>query len=179
MPPELAGGGYAAWAASAARAVAAGDADHAVFTTPLAATRAAALAAIGAAPAVERPRLVANHQLCRPAAGPAKIQAPTTPEGLVLRFVRLMTHLAAAPWASMSFDPNTGILNKMIAAHMSIITGQSKNDRALYTLIDPSPTAQLANTQNLVWITNRCANHNCRAAALRLQSPRSRYAAAL
>jgi hypothetical protein len=159
MPPELAGGGYAAWAASAARAVAAGDAEHAVFTTPLAATRAAALAAIGAAPAavVARPRLVANHQLFRRAgpAPPAKLQEPTTPAGLVLRFVRLMTHLAAAPWASMSFDPNTGILNKMIAAHLSIITGQSKNDRALYTLIDPSPAAQLANTQNLVWITNR------------------------
>lgn len=106
--------------------------------------------------AAARPALVANHQLFRRAEPTAtKIQEPTTPAGLVLRFVRLMTHLSTAPWASMSFDPNTGILNKMIAAHLSIITGDSKNDRALYTLIDPSPAAQLANTQNLVWITNR------------------------
>jgi hypothetical protein len=36
---------------------------------------------------------------------------------------------------------------------MSLITGQSKNARHLYALIDPA--ASLWNIQNLVWITNR------------------------
>ena len=153
MPPPT----LEAFRRSCEHALAVSEAQHVIFTTPLSETRAAAIAA--ASKSREQPvqgvgMLVANHMVARAAAPvTASTAAVTTPEARVLRFVRLVHHLSTAPWASMAFGPNTRIMNKMIAAHLHLVTGNSTNDRALYGLIDPG--AALHNVQNLVWITNR------------------------
>lgn len=142
---------------SCEHALSTSESRHVIFTTPLSETRSAAMAAATKTPQLASgpaATLVANHMVARMAAPMATgVAVAATPEARVLRFVRLVHHLSTAPWASMAFGPNTRIMNKMIAAHLHLVTGNSTNDRALYGLIDPG--ASLHNVQNLVWITNR------------------------
>lgn len=126
---------------------------HPIFSVCLPATRADALKSAATEKTTARSMLVANHMLTSKAKV-AKVTAATTPEQKVLRFVRLVQHLSTAPWASVYFEPNAKILNRMMASHLSLVTGLSKNPRSLYKLIDPSDSS-LADSQNLVWITNR------------------------
>ena len=73
------------------------------------------------------------------------------------RFLRLLSHLDTAPWASVVFDVNDRMIRRLTAAHLHLIIGKenfNSGDRAaMYHLIDPSMT--LDGSQNLVWVTNR------------------------
>lgn len=73
------------------------------------------------------------------------------------RFLRLLHHLDSAPWASVVFDVNQRMIQRLTASHLHLIIGAehcaSSERSAMYHLI--APDMKLDGSQNLVWITNR------------------------
>jgi hypothetical protein len=99
---------------------------------------------------LKRRRTVATH------VAPQKVDSKS-PEGRLMRFLRLLSHMGTAPWANVDFSINRSIMNRLVASHLHLIVGKTEfktcNRPALYALI--SPTVQLDGASNLIWITNR------------------------
>lgn len=68
------------------------------------------------------------------------------------KFLRLLKHLGTAPWASMNFDINVRILERLTASHLHLIAPGGDVEAQLHLI---SPSTPLAGAQNLVWVTNR------------------------
>lgn len=74
----------------------------------------------------------------------------------LLKFVKMIEFMSKAPWANMSFSVNEGMIQRLIASHLSLIVGVSywKDEKAaLYRIIDS--INDMSNIQNVVWVTNR------------------------
>jgi len=74
----------------------------------------------------------------------------------LLSFLKLARKFEKAPWASSSFDINTGIFNRMVSAHLHLIVGDdgAKHERQQLLRI-LSARMKLEGCGNLVWVTNR------------------------
>ena len=78
---------------------------------------------------------------------------PNTPQQRLGAYLQLLAHLNTAPWASGQFGANTGVMMRLVAAHLPLIVGEKNPHPSLYAMIDGS--GKLAAAQNVVWITNR------------------------
>jgi hypothetical protein len=74
----------------------------------------------------------------------------------LVRFLRLSRLLGTAPWANKTFAVNEAIFDRLTAAHLGLICGAdvARQDRQLLLRLLAS-RENLANAENLCWITNR------------------------
>lgn len=75
-----------------------------------------------------------------------------TARARLAKFLRLLNHMQAAPWANKEFETNRQILMRLTAAHLPLIAPGGDIEE-LCQMIDPQ--LNLVGAGNLVWVTNR------------------------
>lgn len=100
-----------------------------------------------AKPGLRRAGTIAATPRGSTSASPGKVR--------LARFLAVLELLGTAPWASKRFEVNERILRRMVASHMTLIVGSSKMSPDLYALLEQYE--DWSGSQNLVWVTNRCA----------------------